>query len=146
MPGLRALGSSLLAGAIVLAVVAFWMRWPIFLAVAMGALFLVATLMVASSFADDGIAADAAWQAASSDLSRGADPEAPRQTGGRTGEQTGGRTGEQTGGPARSAAATSVGTLVGTSDVAAAGAPADTSAVSAAVASTTTSGGPQGSR
>lgn len=138
MPGLRALGSSLLAGAIVLTVVAFWMRWPIFLAVAMGALFLVATLMVASSFADDGIAADAAWQAASRDLSRAAAPEAPRQTDGQTDGQTNGQTNELV----RSAAATSV----GTSDLAAAGAPADTSVVSAAVASTTTSDGPQGSR
>ncbi|HEX8939415.1 MAG TPA: hypothetical protein VF763_04555 [Candidatus Limnocylindrales bacterium] len=71
MPGLRALASSLAAGGIVFVVVGFWMRWPLFLAVAAGALFLVAALMTIGSFADDGSAADAAWTEASADLPRG---------------------------------------------------------------------------
>ncbi len=78
-PGLRAFGSASLGGIFIFGVVAFWMHWPLFLAVAIGAVFLVAGLLVAGTLADDGRAAEAAWRAASADLPRGAagDPDAP---------------------------------------------------------------------
>lgn len=68
MPGLRALVSSVIAAIIVGLVVDLWMRWPGFLAVAIGALFGVASLIVTGSLEPRGPSADAAWRAEAPDL------------------------------------------------------------------------------
>ncbi len=60
-------GSGLAALAVFL-LFTFWINWPGFLALAAGAIFGVAFLIVATSLGEDPRAADEAWRAATPDL------------------------------------------------------------------------------
>jgi hypothetical protein len=80
VPGARtvavAIGVGLLAGIYV----ELWIRWPTFVAVAVGAVMAILLLMIASSLGEDPARADAAWREAAPDLvapppSRPAPPE-----------------------------------------------------------------------
>ncbi len=68
MPGLRAIASSAFAALVVGLIADLWFRWPGFLAVAIGALFGVASLIVTGSLETRGAAADQAWRTAAPDL------------------------------------------------------------------------------
>jgi hypothetical protein len=48
--------------------VELWIRWPTFVAVAVGAVMAILLLMVASSLGEDPARADAAWREAAPDL------------------------------------------------------------------------------
>ena len=83
MPGIRtvliAIGVGVLAGVYV----ELWIRWPTFVAVAVGATMGIVLLMIASSLGEDPAAADAAWRAAAPDLvdaGRTGDEAAPRRS------------------------------------------------------------------
>lgn len=73
MPGARAILAALAVGLAVGAYLQAWVRWPTFVAVAVGAVMVVFILLVAASIGDDDAAADAAWRAAAPDVA-GRDP------------------------------------------------------------------------
>ncbi len=85
MPGARPLVSSATAGILVGLVVDLWMHWPTFLAVAIGALFGVGSLIVTGSLTRGSGAAEAAWRQAAPDLHARAaapgDPDPARRPG-----------------------------------------------------------------
>lgn len=68
MPSLAHLAGSLAAALSVALLFLLWIGWPGFLAVAAGAVFGVAFLVVATALGDDPRAADAAWRARATDL------------------------------------------------------------------------------
>lgn len=68
MPSRANVLGSVLAGIAVFLLFTLWIRWPGFLAVAAGAIFAVAFLIVATALGDDPRAADEAWRAAAPDL------------------------------------------------------------------------------
>ncbi|MDQ2964224.1 MAG: hypothetical protein M3R57_00010 [Chloroflexota bacterium] len=73
MPGARTILAALVVGLAVGIYLQAWVRWPTFLAVAVGAVMVVFILLVAASIGDDDAAADAAWRAAAQDIA-GRDP------------------------------------------------------------------------
>lgn len=81
MPGARALLSSFFAAIVVGSVAYLWLHWPGFVAVGVGALFGVASLIVTGSLEPHAEKADEAWRAAAPDLHARAaastDPESP---------------------------------------------------------------------
>jgi len=68
MPGARALAIAAALGVGVATYFAFWLHWPTFLAVAIGATMAIVLLLFSASLSDDGARADAAWRAAAPDL------------------------------------------------------------------------------
>lgn len=81
MPGARTILIALTVGIAVGAYLQAWVRWPTFVAVAIGAVMIVFILLVASAIGHDDAAADAAWRAAAPDLA-GRDPGRSRAGGG----------------------------------------------------------------
>jgi hypothetical protein len=73
MPGARTILAALAFGVVVGVYLQAWVRWPTFLAVAVGAVMIVFILLVAASLGQDDAAADAAWRAAAPDIA-GRDP------------------------------------------------------------------------
>jgi hypothetical protein len=68
MPGARTILAALAVGVVVGAYLQAVVRWPTFVAVAVGAVMVVFILLVAASFGHDDAAADAAWRAAAPDI------------------------------------------------------------------------------
>lgn len=68
MPGLRAVLAAIGVGVIVGGYVLLWIRWPTFVAVAVGAFMAIVLLMIAASLGGDPSVADAAWRKAAPDL------------------------------------------------------------------------------
>jgi hypothetical protein len=68
VPSLAKIAASLGVGLVVGLLFLFWIGWPGFVAVATGAIFGVAFLVVATSLGDDPRAADEAWRINAGDL------------------------------------------------------------------------------
>jgi mannose-6-phosphate isomerase-like protein (cupin superfamily) len=68
MPGARTILAALAFGLAVGVYLQAWVRWPTFVAVAVGAVMIVFILLVAASFGQDDAAADAAWRGAAPDI------------------------------------------------------------------------------
>ncbi len=74
MPRLRPLLAGAVGGGLVFAVLAFWLRWPMFLSVAVAAVLGVLFLTMAAALSEEAQAADAAWRSAAADLFETAPP------------------------------------------------------------------------
>jgi hypothetical protein len=80
MPGARTLLVAIGVGLAAAIYVELWIRWPLFLAVALGAVMAILLLMVASSLGEDPADADAAWRAAAPELVRAESKPEPPET------------------------------------------------------------------
>jgi hypothetical protein len=65
---MRAVAGAILSGIGVLLVFSLWLRYPIQLSIAIGAIFIVMFLMVAAAIGAKPEKADAAWRVAAADL------------------------------------------------------------------------------
>jgi hypothetical protein len=77
MPSRVKAGGSLAAGAIVALVFRFWVGWPGYVAILVGAFFGVGFLIVAAALGEGYTEADAAWRSHSADLLAPPSPLAP---------------------------------------------------------------------
>jgi hypothetical protein len=68
VPGARTVAIAIGVGLIAAIYVELWIRWPTFVAVALGAVMAIVLLMIASSLGEDPARADAAWREAAPDL------------------------------------------------------------------------------
>jgi hypothetical protein len=68
VPGARTVAIAIGVGLVAGLYVELWIRWPTFVAVAVGAVMAILLLMVASSLGEDPARADAAWRDAAPDL------------------------------------------------------------------------------
>jgi hypothetical protein len=70
MPGIRAVIVAAVSGLLPTLYFWLWFHWPVFLAVATGAVVAIVMLMVIASIGPDPAAEDAAWREAAPDLVR----------------------------------------------------------------------------